>query len=859
MRAAVVDDGDAVDPEAGAVVRGRREGVRPVRGDVDAAGEAGGETVREAGGVQPRPRAFRDGIVDIGNDEEGVRDESREIRDVGERGVHEVEIPGEQPGDGGRRDARRHRECRCRDKFPQREAKFTVYATTPNPLRKKRTSYHAPAVLARIIRNPCLANCPVSMREYGALQGKGFMLKRFLIFAGILSGWLSPFFAGGDGVAISWGAPSVLGKGDCGRVCRLNDGRFMAVYREGGGVCRFSGDVCRTWSPTRRILPDFTDPERGRVRVENPACAQLPGDHPRRSGRLLYAVDLCLESRRPERLQHAVALVVSDDEGKTWSEMKVLTRYSAEGLPADTQRCDSRGPFVLPLPNGAVWIYFVDGRQGRRTQRNSWVLAALESQDGGDTWSAPRALETGTGEVDGTPVALVQGDTVYLALALNPDGTSLRPQLAQSPSGKAAGGTFRDGAGKWYDPREVISGNRKRCASAPCLSATETCYLMCWQTSDNPAAFPQTAEVVAMRKTETAYGRLSSFRGVSRPYAGTSALRNSLCPLGGDDFLLVSSVGGEIQTLRGKIRCGDPRPSGGRAVMAWRKGMPDPTTWRADGVWYASSSAQQVLTSDDFFSWRETGHRLLEDAEYRYWQKRGYTKFWAPDVTEVNGRTTLYITCYRTREDCQIVAYTASAPGGPFTGRHVVTSSLETGICDTIDPEVVSDPETGRRWLFFGSVDGIHRVELSEDGLSVRPGAAYTRVAGLTDRQDPSRLRVFEGAYLYRREGWWYLFASRGFYADRNYAIVVGRSRSLEGVFADKAGAPMREGNATPLLESASDPRFYGPGHNGEIRTLDGHDYLVYHCHVRDFHNAARTMFIRELFWDADGWPFVKP
>ena len=625
----------------------------------------------------------------------------------------------------------------------------------------------------------------------------------------------------------------------------------MAVYRDEGGICRFSNDGCRTWGSARRILPDCPDPKRGRMTVENPEFAQLPGHHPRHPGRILYVFNLRLENRRFERCQNTVALVVSDDGGKTWSAKKVLSHFPEE-TSADVQRCDGRGAFVLALPDGGVRIYFAGGSaDGQRT------IAFLESQDGGDTWSAPRSFGAGVGEYDGTPVALVQGNTVFLALALNTDGRSLHPRLTQSSFKQAVPRYSRNVTEMWYEPLEVVADDRKRCVRAPYLIATEAYYLMCWQVSGDIASRPQTAEVVAMRKTETALGRLSSFRGRSRPYGGASSVWNSLCPLGGDEFLLVSSVDGEIRTVRGKIRGGDPRPSGGNAVMAWRKSAPDPTTWREGGVWYAASTAQRVLTSDDFFTWRETGHRLLTETEYQYWRKRGYVHFWAPDVTEINGRTTLYLTCYRSCGDCQIVAYTSSRPGGPFTGRHVITRSLETGIRDTIDPEAVFDPETGKRWLFFGSVDGIHRVELSSDGLSVKPGAVYTHVAGVTDKQDTSRRKVFEGAYLYHRKGWWYLFASRGFYANRDYAIVVGRSRSLEGTFVDKSGAPMQKGNASLLLESGSDPRFYGPGHNGEIWTLDGRHYLVYHCHVRDFRKAPRSMFIREIFWDADGWPRV--
>ncbi|MBO4287703.1 MAG: exo-alpha-sialidase, partial [Kiritimatiellae bacterium] len=186
------------------------------------------------------------------------------------------------------------------------------------------------------------------------------MLKRCLIFAWIVAGGFSPLFAGDDGFTISWDAPTVLGKGTYGRIHRLNDGRFMAVYRDEGGICRFSNDGCRTWGSARRILPDCPDPKRGRMTVENPEFAQLPGHHPRHPGRILYVFNLRLENRRFERCQNTVALVVSDDGGKTWSAKKVLSHFPEE-TSADVQRCDGRGAFVLALPDGGVRIYFAGG------------------------------------------------------------------------------------------------------------------------------------------------------------------------------------------------------------------------------------------------------------------------------------------------------------------------------------------------------------------------------------------------------------------------------------------------------------------------------------------------------------------
>ena len=68
----------------------------------------------------------------------------------------------------------------------------------------------------------------------------------------------------------------------------------------------------------------------------------------------------------------------------------------------------------------------------------------------------------------------------------------------------------------------------------------------------------------------------------------------------------------------------------------------------------------------------------------------------------------------------------------------------------------------------------------------------------------------------------------------------------------------MKDGFATAVVSSGKDDLFFGPGHNGEIATIDGRDYLPFHCHVRGKSPKARPLFVQELFWDADGWPYVR-
>ncbi len=291
----------------------------------------------------------------------------------------------------------------------------------------------------------------------------------------------------------------------------------------------------------------------------------------------------------------------------------------------------------------------------------------------------------------------------------------------------------------------------------------------------------------------------------------------------------------------------------------WRADCADPTFWQApDGTWRAASTAKSILKSKDFFHWEDTGKRLFTDEEYARISKE-WAHIWAPDMFKLGDEYLLFISLVNRLDDSAIAVYSSKDPEGPFTDGRILTKGRETGIFDTIDPEAVRDDATGDLWLFFGSVGKVHRIKLASDGKSLAPGAVYEHMAGVHRERDrnPSRSKVFEGTYLHRRNGWWYLFASRGRYTDHSYAVVVGRARTLAGPFLDRECRPMKDGFATTVVSSDKGDYFFGPGHNGEIVTIDGHDYLPYHCHVQNTTPRQRPLFIQELFWDDEGWPYV--
>ena len=321
----------------------------------------------------------------------------------------------------------------------------------------------------------------------------------------------------------------------------------------------------------------------------------------------------------------------------------------------------------------------------------------------------------------------------------------------------------------------------------------------------------------------------------------------------------------------------------------WPHNWPDPTVWLGeDGRYHClATNPARSLVSDDLFHWEMSDVAPIDMASWGKMQAIA-ERFWAPDVATVAGKRNLYLTLYNSAEDSSIGVLQEYAPGQfQFVG--IITSSSVTGIHDTIDPEVVTDPKTGKVWLFFGSVGGIYRVELEKDGLSLKEGAGgkgqgarskgqgsmvngqrsmvngqgakYEHVAGLTVEQCPDRSKVFEGSYLHRHDGYWYLFVSSGFFGDHTYQLQVGRAKKLTDTFVDREGRSMKEGFATTVLRSNEGDKFYGPGHCGEIfKAKDGDEYIFYHCHVKGSRRpGSRPLFISRIQWDKEGWPYIDP
>ena len=258
----------------------------------------------------------------------------------------------------------------------------------------------------------------------------------------------------------------------------------------------------------------------------------------------------------------------------------------------------------------------------------------------------------------------------------------------------------------------------------------------------------------------------------------------------------------------------------------------------------------------------------FSDATLPSWAEKD-AGLWAPDIRYVDGQYRLYYVVTQTtvtaeRDDNAIGMATAPTPAGPWTdsGAPVVGPRRGGQVGDgnflwTFDPAAVTDTD-GSQWLFYGSYyGGLFTTRLSADG---------TRAVGT-----PVRVAIdnkFEGSYVVRRDGYWYLFASTANCCagpTTGYSVQVGRSRTIQGPYVDQQGVSLTDSRAggTPVLNQNGN-RWVGAGHNAIATDLAGQDWIAYHAIDRgdpyldgtDGINQ-RPMLLDRLDWVA-GWPAVR-
>lgn len=285
-----------------------------------------------------------------------------------------------------------------------------------------------------------------------------------------------------------------------------------------------------------------------------------------------------------------------------------------------------------------------------------------------------------------------------------------------------------------------------------------------------------------------------------------------------------------------------------------RVSVPDPTVIRSqDGKFYLYGTEDirniPVFRSDDLINWKQVGTAFTDETRPK---DVDGASLWAPEIRYIKGKYVLfYSLAIWGQEWVSSIGYAVSDnPEGPFISKGIVFNSYDVNVKNSIDQFFYE--EDGNYYMLWGSFRGIYLVQLNvTDDLVITPQiSTMVQVAGT----------AFEGVNIWKRDGYYYLFASIGSCcegANSTYSTVVGRSKSLTGPYMSKDGGYMLENAYTVVLSKNS--AFVGVGHNSILQKDDEENtWMLYHGYQVNKVDDGRLVLLDRVLWDNEGWPYVE-
>ena len=311
--------------------------------------------------------------------------------------------------------------------------------------------------------------------------------------------------------------------------------------------------------------------------------------------------------------------------------------------------------------------------------------------------------------------------------------------------------------------------------------------------------------------------------------------------------------------------------------IGWTQAVPpipvhDPVMIRQDSTYYVFATGRgiRVWSSPDRVHW--TAEKPVFDSAPAWTITANPATrpndFWAPDISYHNGRYYLYYSSSVFGKNSSAIGLATNTtlrstdPNYRWVDQGLVIQSVPgRDNWNAIDPNLLVD-STGKAWLTFGSFWGGMKLVRLRDDLTAPASPAEWYTLASRPRTDTTGDReagnaAIEAPFLFRRGGYYYLFVSFDYCCrgpKSTYKMMVGRSATIAGPYFDQAGKPMIHGGGTLVL--AGDKDWYGVGHNS-VYTFDGTDYLIYHGYDAADKGKSKLL-IRQLVWNAAGWPVVK-
>jgi len=261
----------------------------------------------------------------------------------------------------------------------------------------------------------------------------------------------------------------------------------------------------------------------------------------------------------------------------------------------------------------------------------------------------------------------------------------------------------------------------------------------------------------------------------------------------------------------------------------------------SDGFDGWSGNYFKTFSSDNLTDWKDEGI-IVDLRKDVSWANRNA---WAPCIVEkkIKGK---YKYFYYFTAAQKIGVASSDNPNGPFTdsGKALVSKRPE-GVKDgqEIDPDVFTDPKTGKSYLYWGN--GYMAVaELNADMISIKEGS--TKIIKVDDT-------FREGTYVIHRKGIYYFLWSEDDTRSPNYKVRYGTSKSPLG--------PIEIPKNNIVIQGIPDQGIYATGHNSVLQIPNKDEwYITYHrfsyptgIKMGDAGGFHREVCMDKLEFNADG------
>ena len=134
--------------------------------------------------------------------------------------------------------------------------------------------------------------------------------------------------------------------------------------------------------------------------------------------------------------------------------------------------------------------------------------------------------------------------------------------------------------------------------------------------------------------------------------------------------------------------------------------------------------------------------------------------YWAPSPALIKGKVVVYLTLFVSMDNDRQVVCVADDIDGEF--RYVNTLNVGTPEHPTPQDGQYFLDDDGRHYLVYGDVNskGNFVRELAPDGLKYKKGSKPAYIT-----------QAYEGGYIYKMNGKYYYFCSKGFYNNADYLL----------------------------------------------------------------------------------------